>query len=259
MQVVSDEDEPLAPSVMSRWRRIGAARGGSRGARQLLPLSQLPPLHATDGQACLLSEAQRARLIAQLPPSLSLCAWELLHSTERDGCSLALAYRKLEKAGPTVLLVLDAAGCVFGGFASSSWHVSSHYFGTGESFLFAARPEWAVYPWSAANSHFLLGSPDSIGFGGGGSFGLWLDESFEFGSSGRCDTFANEPLAASRDFRVIACQFWGFNAMHESPHLPHESSLTSPMHAIGEPPRTSRHLSWSGDGSSASRRLMQRT
>ena len=42
------------------------------------------------------------------------------------------------------------------------------------------------------------------------SIGLWLDEAFEYGSWGRCETFGNEPLAASADFKVSRVEMWGF-------------------------------------------------
>lgn len=46
--------------------------------------------------------------------------------------------------------------------------------------------------------------------GGGGGFGLWLDASFEQGSSSACDTFDNPPLASSREFRCVKAELWGF-------------------------------------------------
>ena len=161
----------------------------------------------------------------------------LLYSTEAHGCSLRMAYSRLHESGPSLLVVLDTDGHLFGGYAPLAWHVSSHYFGTGEAFLFSAHPQWRVYPWSGANTLYQLGSSDSIAFGGGGQFGLWLDQvptchhrhhcprvtgvhvpptsprvtqAFEHGSSGRSDTFGNEPLSASADFRVLRIEVWGF-------------------------------------------------
>lgn len=129
-----------------------------------------------------------------------------------------------------MLLVLDSSGHVFGGYASSSWHISSHYFGTGESFLFSIHPKFNAYHWSGNNSHFLLGAPDSLGFGGGGNFGLWLDESFEYGSSGRSQTYGNEPLASSLDFRVVAVEIWGFH--HDHPASPRRDEPDTPAPSV---------------------------
>ena len=60
------------------------------------------------------------------------------------------------RAGPTLLVVLDSTGGVFGGYASEPWHISSHYYGNGESFLYSAVPSWRVHHWSGANSLFQV-------------------------------------------------------------------------------------------------------
>ena len=52
--------------------------------------------------------------------------------------------------GGTLLVVRDVDGHVFGGFASTPWHVSPHYFGTGECFLFSASPAFRCWPWTGA-------------------------------------------------------------------------------------------------------------
>ena len=65
----------------------------------------------------------------------------LLYSTEAHGCSLRMAYSRLQDSGPSLLVVLDTNGHLFGGYAPLPWHISSHYFGTGEAFLFSAHPQ----------------------------------------------------------------------------------------------------------------------
>ena len=104
--------------------------------------------------------------------------------------------------------MLDAAGHRFGGFATEAWEPAQRYFGTGESFLFRATPSLAVYHWTGANTHFQLGSLDSIAMGGGGHFGLWLDEVFEYGSSGPCETYGNPRLSSADSFRIIRVELW---------------------------------------------------
>ena len=83
-------------------------------------------------------------------------------------------------------------------------------------------------PRAGANSHFQLGFADSIAFGGGGQFAIWLDEAFEYGSSGRCETFGNEPLGASADFKVSRVEMWGFEYSARSPTLMAQAGLDSP-------------------------------
>ena len=83
-------------------------------------------------------------------------------------------------------------------------------------------------PCAGANSHFQLGFADSIAFGGGGQFAIWLDEAFEYGSSGRCETFGNEPLSASAEFKVSRVEMWGFEYSARSPTLMAQAGLESP-------------------------------
>ena len=39
--------------------------------------------------------------------------------------------------------------------------------------------------------------------GGGGHFGLWLDEALEYGSSNASQTYGNAPLGSEESFRWI--------------------------------------------------------
>ena len=179
---------------------------------------------------------------------LQLYEWVLRYSTEQHGCSLRTAYSRVQHSGgPTLLVVRDQQGATFGGFASEPWHPSPSYYGNGECFLFrtrAAQPEQLdAYAWTGANSHFQLGFADSIAFGGGGQFGVWLDEAFEYGSSGRCDTFGNDVLSSTPDFKVRRLEIWGFEYSCRSPgcsplvatspsggmHFTDDATLPSPL------------------------------
>ncbi|KAL1528255.1 hypothetical protein AB1Y20_009613 [Prymnesium parvum] len=187
---------------------------------------------------CILSDAQREHLLPYLPASLQLDDWLLYYSTEQHGCSLRQAYLRLDGKGPTLLVALDSEGAIFGAFATESWHISPHYFGTGvhthacsESFLFTTQPSINVYRWSGVNDHFQLGSHDSLAMGSGGHFGLWFDEAFEFGSSGRSLTYGNDPLASNEYFKVLKVEFWGFIPAASPAHTPTGYNDLSPsMH-----------------------------
>ena len=76
--------------------------------------------------------------------------WMLRYSTEQHGCSLRTAMAKVAERGGSLLVVRDVHGHVFGGFASTPWHVSPHYFGTGECFVFSAGPSFRCWPWTGA-------------------------------------------------------------------------------------------------------------
>ena len=175
-----------------------------------------------DEARCIVGPSGRAAIAAQLPPAMRLREWVLAYSTEHHGCSLRTAHQRLADAGPTIVMVLDAAGNRFGGFATEPWRPGARYFGTGESFLFKAAPGAPVscYHWSGANNHFQLAYHDSMAMGGGGHFGLWLDEAFEYGSSGRSDTYANEPLSPEESFRIIRVEIWELTNEGASPRTP---------------------------------------
>ncbi len=53
-----------------------------------------------------------------------------------DGVSLHTFYATTRRFNPTILLVKDTRGGVFGGFATEEWRAGKHFYGTGESFLF---------------------------------------------------------------------------------------------------------------------------
>ena len=214
----------------------GEGTSGSAGARPSFApdrfYASMPPklLASTSQPPSVLSSEVLLFLRSAIPLRHRPCDWALLYSTEQHGCSLRTAYSRLAGSGPSLLIVRDAGGQIFGGFASDSWRVSPSYFGNGECFLFRATPSFACYAWTGVNTHCMLGFADSIAFGGGGQFGIWLDEAFEFGSSGRCETFGNEPLASTSDFKVSRVELWGFEAFARSPTLSPETGegLPSP-------------------------------
>lgn len=54
--------------------------------------------------------------------------------------------------------------------------------------------------------------------GGGGAFGLIVNESFSHGTTGRCSTFGNEPLVPDLGgtFEVMNFEVYGFKSLAES-------------------------------------------
>lgn len=56
------------------------------------------------------------------------------------------------------------------------------------------------------NTYYQHASTEFLAFGGGedGVFGLWIDGVFERGWTGRCETYANEPLVDLRARGVVA-------------------------------------------------------
>merc|ERR1719231_2248798 len=174
---------------------------------------QLPHREGLDElKKSMISDGQVLQLLEALPSRFKVRDWQLLYSTDLHGYSLQTLYNRANKCrGPSLLLARDAAGQVFGGFASHTWRPTSGFFGSGECLLFRVQPTFAVYRWSGANSQLLLAHDDCIAFGAGGGasgFGLWFDSSFDMGSSVPCATYRNECLASSQDFKVVAVEAW---------------------------------------------------
>ncbi|CEG35131.1 hypothetical protein, variant 1 [Plasmopara halstedii] len=150
-----------------------------------------------------------------LPITTQLCRWYKIYSVEANGSSLETLLTLAKKQSPTLLVVKDAKGNVFGGFASDEWHRAFNYYGTGESFLFSfantsAAGGFVKYQWSRKNSYFMLCSDESLIMGGGGNFGLFLDSDLSRGTSGACETFNSPPLTVSQEFSCVQVELWGF-------------------------------------------------
>eukprot|EP00188_Purpureofilum_apyrenoidigerum_P004382 Plantae.Rhodophyta-Purpureofilum_apyrenoidigerum.ctg4933.p1 GENE.Plantae.Rhodophyta-Purpureofilum_apyrenoidigerum.ctg4933~~Plantae.Rhodophyta-Purpureofilum_apyrenoidigerum.ctg4933.p1 ORF type:complete len:488 (+),score=76.12 Plantae.Rhodophyta-Purpureofilum_apyrenoidigerum.ctg4933:88-1551(+) len=158
----------------------------------------------------ILELPQCAELTMAIPARFRTGDWQLLYSTSLHGYSLQTFYAKTTKRSPTLIAIRDSDDNVFGCYAPVPWKQSSAYYGTGETFLFAAQSHVAVYKWAHSNSFFQLSGHDSLAVGGGGHFGLWIDSEFNIGNSGRSETFDNEPLSPHGDFHCIVLEAWTF-------------------------------------------------
>ncbi|RHY38693.1 hypothetical protein DYB30_009904, partial [Aphanomyces astaci] len=125
-----------------------------------------------------------------------------------------LLYRKqqTQATSPTLLLLKEDHGTVFGGFASDMWQLSGNYHGNGSSFLFRFTPlgKLDAFTWSRKNNYFQLCSDESLVMGGGNAFGLYLDADLVHGTTGKCDTFGSNPLVPGETFSCTHVEVWGF-------------------------------------------------
>ena len=78
------------------------------------------------------------------------------------------------------------------------------------------------YHWHCGNQYFVLSQADGFGIGGGGTgdFGIWIDRSLLYGTTGRCETFGSPPLlpgveeydsdseAQTRRFEIYSIELW---------------------------------------------------
>ena len=182
---------------------------------QHIELTRYPTLRNVDNNGIILQKNQTLELQKVLPLHLQMLDWSLLYASNRDGYNLETFHRLAENEGPTLLVVADTAGHVFGGFNSVSWErpksKAGHIFGTGESFVFTVLPEFRHYPWTGLNSEFVMTKHDCIAFGGGGNFALTLDERFQRGSSDVSETFHNNILGNAAVFDIVSVELWKFD------------------------------------------------
>ncbi|XP_068170159.1 MTOR-associated protein MEAK7 isoform X1 [Antennarius striatus] len=123
----------------------------SRPAPILLPpCKEMPWKELT----CLVDLPTLMFLAPQLPDSYS-APWRLLFSTRLHGESFTRMVAGLMKGGPTLLLIKDTRGHVFGGFASHAWEVKPQFQGDSRCFLFTVFPRLRVYTATGYNEHFM--------------------------------------------------------------------------------------------------------
>eukprot|EP01122_Echinamoeba_exundans_P007366 TRINITY_DN224_c0_g1_i1.p1 TRINITY_DN224_c0_g1~~TRINITY_DN224_c0_g1_i1.p1 ORF type:complete len:1042 (-),score=192.97 TRINITY_DN224_c0_g1_i1:54-3179(-) len=164
-------------------------------------------------QSNIIDNKHVAQLSSHLPLRQRFSNWKLKFSTELHGTSLITFFAKVKGESPTLIIIKDSDGYVFGGFASEAWEPKRGYFGTGECFLFSLEPSLAVYTWTKADSYFMFARRDCIAMGGQGTSGrngFWLDSEFNFGTSEVCKTFLNRRLSAAEEFKCTVVEVWSF-------------------------------------------------
>ncbi|XP_062860346.1 MTOR-associated protein MEAK7 isoform X2 [Trichomycterus rosablanca] len=123
----------------------------SRPTSTLLPQCRDTPwaeLH------CLLDLPLLMFLTPELPGG-DTAPWRLLFSTNVHGESFTRLVGNCKCRGPSVLLVKDTKGHIFGGFASHSWEVKPQFQGDSRCFLFSVLPTMRVFTCTGYNQHYM--------------------------------------------------------------------------------------------------------
>jgi len=170
-------------------------------------------LPSLTGSTQLLTDHSRLKnLRSILPRRLQSADWEMLFCTVQDGFNLHTFYSKVLHISPSLLLIEDSRGHVFGALVTEAWDPDREgYYGTGESIIFKLYPEFKVYRWTKKNDFFMYSNSEELALGGGGAgFGLWIDVDLDHGCSNACETFDNECLASATEFRCTVLEAWGF-------------------------------------------------
>ncbi|KAK3103525.1 hypothetical protein FSP39_019853 [Pinctada imbricata] len=102
------------------------------------------------------------------------CDFKLLYEISQDGCSSQTFHTKCDNQGPTVTVVYNTNGSVFGGFTTQNWNTSGTFVSDIQAFLFRlrqnGRSNMKQYPLQAnSNGDYAIYCDVNYGptFGGG--------------------------------------------------------------------------------------------
>ncbi|KAI8336533.1 TLD-domain-containing protein [Chlamydoabsidia padenii] len=180
----------------------------------------------------LLTSLLSEQLRPYLPRRYRLASeWCLLYSLDQHGASLSTLYQLAKDSGPCILILKDDEQQIFGAYLNESIRLDLSYYGTGECFLWKIppptnnpsssgsppsnhhhpTPKIKVFPWTGKNEYMIYSTVDCIALGGGGGkFGLWINQDLEKGHSEPCATFDNECLSLNPLFNCVDLEIWSF-------------------------------------------------
>ncbi|KAK3016639.1 hypothetical protein RJ639_005962 [Escallonia herrerae] len=120
--------------------------------------------------------------------------------------------------GPTVLIIKDKEGYIYGGYASQRWQRHADFYGDMKSFLFQLYPQAAIFRPTGANSNLQWCAvnfssesiPNGIGFGGRiNHFGMFLSANFDQGHTFSCTTFGSPCMSKANQIYPEVIECWG--------------------------------------------------
>jgi len=175
-------------------------------------------------------------------PALRDKAWNLVFSLTRDGASAATLMAACQHHATYLLAVEDSYSYVFG--ASFSHALTGArgqaYYGTGETWLFSfhhrSPQHLRTYKWTGVNELLALSNSGfGVAFGGGGGFGLHLDDELDNGASSPCATFGNARLSSAEFFKTLNVEVWRLDAAlpRDHRHHDHRSTASGGAHSRG--------------------------
>ncbi|XP_071054421.1 MTOR-associated protein MEAK7 [Onthophagus taurus] len=162
---------------------------------------------------------------AHLPQQYQL-EWRFLFSSEIHGESFSTLIGRIVNQGPSVLILEDQNGHMFGGFAPANWTLGPNFFGDDSSFLFTLVPKMRVFPTTGYNQHFQYLNlhqqtlPNGLAMGGQhGYCGIWLDEDYGNGhTSESCTTYSGYfQMSHTKQFTYRHLEVWGLGSPPPTP------------------------------------------
>ncbi|XP_059646608.1 uncharacterized protein LOC132293244 [Cornus florida] len=143
--------------------------------------------------------------------------WKLMYHSEYNGLSFNTFLGNISNDKvPTVLIIKDKEGYIYGGYASQPWERHADFYGDMKSFLFQLYPMASIFRPTGANSNLQWCAvnftsdkiPNGIGFGGRvNHLGLFLSANFDQVHTFACSTFGSPCLSKTNQIypEVIEC------------------------------------------------------
>uniref|UniRef100_A0A1D1XH69 TLD domain-containing protein KIAA1609 n=1 Tax=Anthurium amnicola TaxID=1678845 RepID=A0A1D1XH69_9ARAE len=234
----SDEDV-MSPMDFKEWCNILPSVKKFLGSLLIPPEPgrpghQVPQLHHSESLSSdmLVMKKEYAWHIGGALSQHEVEEWKLLYHSAVNGLSFNTFFGNISNAdGPTVLVIKDKEGYIYGGYASQPWDRRSNFYGDMKSFLFQLYPKASIFRPTGANANlqwcavnFSSDSiPNGIGFGGRANhFGLFLSASFDQGHTFTCVTFDSPCLSKTNLIQPDVIECWGIEAkgvQNERPEL----------------------------------------
>ncbi|KAL0426578.1 UNVERIFIED_CONTAM: MTOR-associated protein MEAK7 [Sesamum latifolium] len=182
--------------------------------------SQVPQLQhedKIDPSQILLRKEYAWHIGGALSPT-ELDEWKLLYHSSVHGLSFNTFLGNILNDGPTILIIKDNEGYIYGGYASQPWERHSDFYGDMRSFLFQLYPVASVFRPTGANHNLQWCAvsfssesiPNGIGFGGRvNHFGLFLSANFDRGHTFSCITFGSPCLSKTTQIYPEVTECWG--------------------------------------------------
>jgi hypothetical protein len=178
------------------------------------------------GPSNFLNNEHVMQLKRQLPPHPQSNDWLLLYDSAKMGLAITSFCDRVLGRGPTILVIKDTEGHIFGGFGSESWKKSPKYYGNSQCFLFSIKDDTVkIHPAGAYNTNYMYfnygnqyNPYNGLAMGGTGKFDFFplaLDKNFAKGESrGSLLTYSSPTLlgedAFEDTFKVESMEVWGF-------------------------------------------------
>jgi hypothetical protein len=140
--------------------RIRGGLGAAPRFSNLLTISEffqlryaLPP-PAYDNMAGSLGSSKKQGQDPSLSEARPTPPLKLLFSSKTSGASFSTLVQKIMFQGPTLVIMKDEDGYIFGAYADQDLEQRPKFYGTDRSFLFTIRPKFRIYRPSGVNNNF---------------------------------------------------------------------------------------------------------